>query len=84
MTDAAISGDFRDDPIYRELARIFGDLENASFDLVLPLFDEDDAVAFFRTVPAGTAPDDIPARAEEWRRQHPSAPDDLEPERPAG
>ncbi|MGH7648801.1 MAG: hypothetical protein ACREND_11835 [Gemmatimonadaceae bacterium] len=57
MTDTNDYLDYHDVPIYRELSRIFGDPETegaTKFFLLLPLVSEKDALAFFRTVPAGT------------------------------
>lgn len=68
-------------PIVRELTRIFGDLDAAeglqSFYL-LPLVSEAEALAFLRSLPAGTPWSGLPELAAAFRaaHPHPSVPDD--------
>jgi hypothetical protein len=75
MTDASDAPDFHDDPMYRELTRIFGDLElegSTKLFFLLPLVSEDDALAFLRTVPSGTPWADLASLAADYRATHPS------------
>ena len=62
-------------PILRELRRIFGDGPVESEDprsyLALPLMGDDDALAFFRSVPAGTRWQDLLKLATQYRDAHP-------------
>jgi len=74
MTEMIDSSNYRDDPIYREIARIFGNLETEGatrFFLLLPLVSEEDALAFLRTVPAGTAWEALAGLAIAYRAAHP-------------
>ncbi|AHG92847.1 hypothetical protein J421_5312 (plasmid) [Gemmatirosa kalamazoonensis] len=70
MSDSPGSGDYRNDPMYRELTRVLGNLETASFSFCLPGFGEEDALEFFRTVPDGMPVEELPALAEEWRQRN--------------
>lgn len=75
MTDTNDNPDYHDGPIYRELSRIFGDLETegaTKFFLLLPLVSEKDALAFFRTVPAGTPWEALEGLVTAYRRANPA------------
>jgi hypothetical protein len=74
MTEMIGSSDHRDDPMYREIARIFGNPEMegvARFFLLLPLGSVEDVLAFLRTVPAGTAWEALAGLAIAYRAAHP-------------
>jgi hypothetical protein len=65
-----------DEPIMRELERL---REGArarggtdEFFTLLPLVNEADALAFFRTVPTGTLMEELPSLARAWRAAHPA------------
>ena len=75
MADSRDFGDYRNHRLYRELTRIFGDLERVSFSFCLPGIGEEDDLEFLRTVPAGTPPDQLPALAEAWRRRRGKIPE---------
>ena len=71
MTDSEQSS-FTDHPFYREFVRIFGEQPDAGDGfMLLPLIGEDDALAFLRTVPAGTLMSDLPGLAAAYRAGHP-------------
>lgn len=81
MTRPTDSADYHDHPVYRELSRIFGDLEKTGetkFFLLLPLVTEDEFVAFLQTVPAGTPWQRLSELASAYRAEHPIVPDDSE------
>jgi len=63
-----------DDPMLRELNRIFGDVNSdhvrGSF-VSLPLFDEQEALTFLRTVPAGATLETIERMADSYRGANP-------------
>lgn len=69
MTDSANDDDA---PLIRELLRVVGDgSQDEEFFRLLPLVDEADALAFFRTVPSGASADVIQRLAVEYRAAHP-------------
>lgn len=80
MTDSAASSDYRDDPIYREISRIFGDpdgrQEKLKFFVLLPLVNDADFLTFLRTIPAGTPWEKLVDLAIAYRAEHPVVPDD--------
>lgn len=62
-------------PIVRELTRIFGDsaaAEGSQGFYLLPLVSETEALAFLRSVPAGTPWAELPALAAAFRAAHPN------------
>jgi len=74
MTTPSDSADYREHPVYRELSRIFGNLDERGetrFFLLLPLVSQDDTLAFLRTVPAGTPWEKLLDLAIAYRDQHP-------------
>lgn len=84
MTDSDYAGE-QVDPIFRELTRIFGDgLPSAASDgfVILPLVNDADALAFLRTVPAGTSMRDLPGLAAAYRATHPTPRVDADDEDP--
>jgi hypothetical protein len=68
MTDATSDDDA---PLLQELLRVMGDGQDEAFFRLLPLVDEADALAFFRTVPSGATVDVIQRLATEYRAAHP-------------
>ena len=62
-------------PVLQELIRIFGDLDTLSKEprpfLMLPLQGDNDALAFLRTVPAGTPWEQLVDLAVAYRARHP-------------
>lgn len=61
-----------DVPLIQELLRVVGDGgQEEEFFRLLPLVDEADALAFFRTVPDGASADLIQRLAVEYRAAHP-------------
>lgn len=75
------------DPVYRELVRIFGDApkvaEGAKQFTILPLVSAQDAVEFFRTVPAGTSFEELSRLAIAYRASHPTDASDRDDDDPA-
>jgi hypothetical protein len=67
-TDDAIAG-----LVFQELVRIFGmDPALPRTPVLLPLVSHADSLAFLRTVPAGTAFEQLLPMAHAWRAAHPS------------
>jgi hypothetical protein len=62
------------DLLFQEILRILGPLQNdrtVSVSLLLPLVDEKDALAFFRSVPTGSSMAEIQRMAAEFRTARP-------------
>jgi hypothetical protein len=67
----------------RELVRLFGDTAAASKHFVLlPLVDEEDAIAFLRTVPTGTPLTELVSLASKYRAANPASTGTLASEDP--
>lgn len=65
-----------DGAILHELIRIIGERNShrlGEFSMILPLIDEDDALTFLRTVPAGATADEIKSMAAAYRMRKPIA-----------
>jgi hypothetical protein len=63
-----------DDPLLAELIRILGMsfVDGVpGFEFVLPVVDEEDALRFLRSVPAGTSPGELVELAAVYRAAHP-------------
>ena len=61
------------DPVLTELERIFGaqSTEVKQGYVILPPFDEEEAISFLRTVPVGTTLKDLVRLAAEYRGSNP-------------
>ena len=74
-----LSDELLDDELGRELERVFGDGSGLPGNfMLLPLVSSADALAFFRTVPAGTPFDQLPGLASAYRAAHPVRPSNAE------